>query len=224
MKTKLFVLIAVIALVLAGCAGGSDSKAVDAKAKGEVAERSVASTDYTVDTQGTTLLWTGSKSFTGDEHKGTINVTSGNLSVANGKLTAGEFAIDMASIASTDGMDEEKTGMLVGHLASPDFFDVANHPKASFEITAVEDVAGDAAITHKISGNLTLRGVTKEITIPAKVNIVDGAVMATSEFTFDRSDFGVNYGSSKIDVNLVKDKVISDDIKLNLNLVAKTGV
>jgi polyisoprenoid-binding protein YceI len=53
------------------------------------------------------------------------------------------------------------------HLRSADFFDVENHPEITFESTKVEP-AGDG--TFKVTGNLTIRGITREIALDASVD------------------------------------------------------
>ncbi len=59
-------------------------------------------------------------------------------------------------------------GKLTQHLKSPDFFGVDTYPKASFVSSKIES-AVDGSNTHKITGELTLHGVKKEITFPAKI-------------------------------------------------------
>jgi polyisoprenoid-binding protein YceI len=95
--------------------------------------------------------------------------------------------IDVTSMHS----DDEK---LTGHLKSPDFFDVKNHPKAKFVSTKVEK-AGDG---YTVSGSLTLLGKTKPVTFPAKISTTDGLSL-TSTFKIDRTEWGMTYGKGKID-------------------------
>ena len=169
------------------------------------------------------LNWVGSKAL-GDSHSGTINLSNGKLAVANGALQAGDFMIDMASITCTDleaGKGKEK---LEGHLKAPDFFDVAQFPTGSFEITSVTPATGVPDVTHNVKGNLTLKGTKKSITIPANISVAGGKVSAvTPSFTINRTEWGITYGSGSI-VDLAKDKVINDDIALVLELNASEAV
>jgi polyisoprenoid-binding protein YceI len=86
---------------------------------------------------------------------------------------------------------------LTAHLKSPDFFEVQKYPKAKFVSSSIEaEKSGDN--THKITGDLTLHGKTKTITIPAKVAVTPEAVTIHSQFTINRRDFGISYGKGKI--------------------------
>ena len=223
---KTMLLLAVVACMTA-CSSSSTGEKVDAQAATEeAAEASAAAQDFAVNTTTSIINWTGKKSFVESPHSGTLNLGKGMLSVEGGNLTAGNFTIDMGSMKNTDIEDEESAGQLVGHLASPDFFNVEAHPTATFEITSVEAVKGDLTTTHNITGNLTMLDSTKQVTLPANVAIANGKLTATTpEFTIDRTQWGIVYGgeeAAKI-ANVAKDRIISDDItlKITLNAAAK---
>src|SRR5436309_515880 len=74
----------------------------------------------------------------GGKHNGGFKVVSGTATVEAGKLTAVEAEFDAGSLY-TD------TPMLTNHLKSPDFFDVKQHPKATFKSTGVEAGSGSEA-------------------------------------------------------------------------------
>jgi len=134
------------------------------------------------------------------------------LKLDHGRLVGGSFNIDMTSLACTD-LEGPGAGKLVGHLSSPDFFNTTEHATAKFQITkAVAYAAGE----YKVVGDLTIKGITKEIKFRA--NVVDGKVM--SKITIDRTDFNVNYGSGSIFDGLA-DKTIYDEFDLDVTLVAK---
>jgi polyisoprenoid-binding protein YceI len=152
--------------------------------------------------------WKGYK-VTGS-HEGTINVKGGNLKFTGDVLTGGDFSIDMTSLNCTDLADKGKAG-LEGHLKSDDFFGVAANPEAKFVISKV--VSRGKAGDYKIIGNLTIKGITKEIKFDATV----GAGMAKAAIKVDRTDFNVKYGSGSFIDNL-GDKTIYDEFDLNVNL------
>jgi polyisoprenoid-binding protein YceI len=79
---------------------------------------------------------------------------------------------------------------LTTHLNSPDFFDTREHPTAKFKSTRIE--ADDATGEQKITGQFTLMGTTKEITIPAKVQIGDDGLSLNASFTIDRAEYGMD--------------------------------
>ncbi len=167
-----------------------------------------------------TLKWVGSKAI-GDSHQGTINLSNGKLAVAGQDVKAGDFEIDMGSIAVTDleaGKGKEK---LEGHLKNEDFFNVGEFPKGMFQIVEVTPVSGVQDVTHNVTGNLTLKGIKKSITFPASIAVMGDKISAVSpSFTINRTDWGIKYGSSGSFADLAKDKIINDDIALVLELDA----
>lgn len=171
-------------------------------------------------------LATSSVSFIGTkptgQHAGSFGLKDGSLTVKEGALTAGNFIIDIASMKSTD-KDTAGTTMLKGHLLSPDFFDVAKHSTASFEVTKVETYDSTkmksllTGATHIISGNLKLKDSTKNVTFPARVSVSDAAVTAEADFNIDRTQWGMAYGNDKS----LKDKFIRPEVNIKLNITAK---
>lgn len=102
--------------------------------------------------------------------------------------------------------DKEK---LTKHLKSPDFFDVAQFPTATFQSTQIKK-EGEG---HIITGELTLHGVTKSISFPASISASESQVNASAEFSINRKDFGINYPGMQDD--LIRDLVV---VKLTLAL------
>ena len=182
---------------------------------------SAEGTAYKVDPTASSITWKGTKAG-GKEHQGTINISQGKLTSNGNNITAGKFMLDMTSITVAD-LEGNMKAKLEGHLASPDFFDSANHGSGSFEIVSVEKADGsDPNTTHRIKGNLTLKDITKAITIPAKVTAADGKLMAqTPAFTINRTEWDVNYGSTV--VGTIADQLIHDEVGLAINLVANTA-
>jgi polyisoprenoid-binding protein YceI len=125
------------------------------------------------------------------KHEGGFKAFSGGVELAGDAVSKVSVEIDANSLYS----DNPK---LTGHLKSPDFFDVKTHPKAAFVSTNIKKEAGKDA-THLITGDLTLHGETKAITLPAKIETAKDAVTVSSEFTIKRSDFGMTYGQGKVD-------------------------
>lgn len=167
-----------------------------------------------INIEESTVEWTGKK-LTG-EHYGNISLSSGQLLFNGNKLSGGFFEIDMNSITCTDITDEKSNFRLVDHLKSDDFFSVSSYPTTRFEITAVEPKGEDL---YQISGDLTIKGKTHPLSFPATVSHKEGAVTATADMKFDRSKYDVNYGSRSFFDN-VGDKMIYDDVEMNVRLVA----
>jgi polyisoprenoid-binding protein YceI len=168
-----------------------------------------------VNSSASSLNWTGTKP--SGKHNGTITVKSGKVHTDGTTITGGNFLIDMTSINCSDLSGKGKEG-LEGHLKSPDFFDVAKNPTATFTITDVAVLDANqqskttlAGATHTISGNLLMRGVTKNVTFPAKVTASKKKVTAEADFNIDRTEWGIVYGA---------DGKVAKEINLKLNLVA----
>lgn len=189
----------------------------ESKNKVEVSEaKEVKTTEVTptnLDLTASTIEWKGFKP-TG-EHFGTIAMSEGQLELNEGKLVGGSVVIDMNSILVKDmPADNEYNAKLVGHLKSADFFEVEKFPAAKFEFTEVTEANGKLSI----SGNLTIKENTKNITIPATLNTENGVSILKSEvFTIDRTDFDVRYGSKKFFDDL-KDKFINDEFELSFEV------
>lgn len=173
-------------------------------------------TAYRVDTQKSTLQWTGRKVVSG-QHSGTINLSSGTLVLDGNTPKSGQFAIDMNTINVTDDMPAEQKAKLKGHLTSDDFFGVSGNPAARFTITNVTPKGGNQ---YDITGTLSLKGKNSTVTFPATVDVSGNTATANATVTFDRSKHDVKFGSKSFFADLVGDKVISDDITMNVKLVA----
>jgi polyisoprenoid-binding protein YceI len=174
-----------------------------------------------VDTATTAVNFTGNG--VGKNHPGHFKVSGGTVAIKGKELTGGSFTININSMNMHESGDFI-TGKLRPHLLSPDFFDAATYPSASFEITSVEPYTPSAADSSvvaganmKISGNLKLKDVVKNVTFPAKVDITENAVSAVANFDIDRTLWGMNYGN---DASL-KDKMITPTVNMALNIQAK---
>jgi len=205
-----------MAVVFAFTASCKDAQnEVDATAAEAEAQATTASVSYKVDTAASSIAWIGSKPT--EDHTGNIGLQSGVVTVNGEALESGEFTIDMNSIEVTD-LTGDKAASLKAHLTgeregtSSDFFNTAKYPTAKFVVTGLEGAT--------LSGNLTLKDVTKNVSFPVAVSYEGDKMMLTSEtFTIDRTDWGIKYGSASL-ADVVADKAISDDIQLTVNLVA----
>lgn len=118
-------------------------------------------------------------------------------------------------VASVDTSEEKRDG----HLRSPDFFDTEAHPEMTFVSTSIEAVDDE---TFRITGDLTLRGVTKEIVLHADVQGTDvdpsGNDRAGLEITgqLSRGDFGMEFNQALGSGNML----VSDKVTLALDVSA----
>lgn len=171
---------------------------------------------YGVNLTESKVTWLAEK-VTG-EHNGEVKIKEGNLQVNNGKLTAGDFTIDMTTITCLDIESPEYNQKLVNHLKSEDFFSVDKFETASFKITKAEPAKSEDG-NYMITGNLSIKGITNEISFPAQVDIDNEMVKATATIIFDRSKFDVRYRSTSF-FDSLGDKAIYDDVEMGVKLVA----
>ena len=116
----------------------------------------------------------------------------------------GELAVDESAKAPESVTLEIETdslvtpiGRLTNHLKSPDFFAAREFPKATFESTKIEPVSGKRG-EYNVTGDLTIRDVTKPITIPAKVTVNERGLVLTSKFEIKRSEYGITFGPDRV--------------------------
>jgi polyisoprenoid-binding protein YceI len=194
---------AAIACVLVGCSDPADkvSKSATSEPK-EVAKPAATAKEYTIRSESK-VEFIGSK-VTGS-HNGGFRKFEGKINVTDGAVSAATVKIDTASIWA----DNDR---LTGHLKSPDFFDVAKFPHASFTVVSIHP--GEKGKT--VTGNLELHGVTKSVTFPADIQVSDDAVTVKAEFAINRKDFGINYAGKANDL-------IRDNVVLKLDVKATPG-
>lgn len=173
---------------------------------------------YNADSKSTTIKWLGRK-VTG-EHFGKVNLKSGNFTWKGGLITAGSFEVDMNSMTCEDLTDATYNGKLIGHLKSDDFFSVEKFKTASFKLTKAEKGAKEGEFT--VTGDLTIKGKTLPVTFPVTVAEAGGKVTVAGDLTFDRAKYDIRYGSGSFFEGL-GDKLIYDEVKLTLNIVANAG-
>mgnify|MGYP000630840441 FL=1 len=163
-----------------------------------------------VNKSASSVAWLAKK-VTG-EHNGTVGISAGALNVDGNKLIGGNFTIDLKSIKDLDITDPGYNQKFIGHITSGDFFEIEKFPTATFVITKV---AG-----NQVTGNLTVKGITKSITFPAEIAVKGGKVSAKANITIDRTDFNIRYGSKKF-FESIGDKAIYDDFALTVSLVSE---
>lgn len=216
MKTISSIAIFTFVLILASCGNKSGANKTEASEAQTAVEG--GSQRLVVDTTQSFVNWKGFKP--GGSHFGTVSLKSGELFIEGDQLVSGSFVLDMNSIDAKDLTAETGKAQLEGHLKSPDFFDVAQFPEGKFTITNVEALSGSEQ-THRISGNLELKGIEKNISFDAKVSKANDSYKAnTITFTIDRTQWGVNYQSKNIFKDL-KDSFINDEIEISISVVAK---
>jgi polyisoprenoid-binding protein YceI len=169
---------------------------------------------YKADPTKSTLVWTGKK-VTGS-HTGNIKLASGSLAMDGEKITAGTFEMDLSSMTCTDLTDKGYNDKLIGHLKSDDFFSTAKFPKAIF---VLDKATSKGNGNYDVTGKLTIKGITKDISFPVTVKTLAKTLTATAKIVIDRTKYDIKYGSGSFFDNL-GDKAIDNDFTIDLNLIA----
>lgn len=220
---KLTLTAAAAALLFAASCNNSSSDTAQTAEKQEAA--AATGKELNADVASSVIKWRGTHKGGMAPRFGTMNISSGTISVENGKVTGGSFMVDMNSLKVDSASVTEKGKKatdLEGHLKTADFFDVAKHPTAKFEITKVVpfDAAKDKSLlegaTDMVSGNLTIKDSVVNITFPAKISVTDAGADVQAKFTVDRTSWGLNLGAEGDPANWM----ISKDFELDINLKA----
>lgn len=213
--------IALITLIsFTSCKNDSKTETTE-EAVTEVALEPTYSGTYTLDSASSSVAWVGSKP--AGKHTGTITVKDGSFDITDSNITGGTFTLDMNSINVTDIEGEDKEHLEIHLKGTGDkkeedhFFNTTKFPTGTFKIKTVTEVEGVQTVT----GDLTLKDITKEVSFPAEVTVSETEVsLVSSAFKIDRTLWGVNYASKSIFDNL-KDKFVDDEIELTVNVKAK---
>lgn len=207
-----------LGLSLASCSGSSKGEGSVAASEA-AAVSDVAAEALSVDATASALSWKGFKP--GGEHYGKLPISAGQLDIKDDVLHGGYVTIKMDGIIVEDLKAEEGGDKLKAHLEGEDFFDVAKYPEAKFELTDVPAEGLKIADIKELKGNLTLKDVTKNITIPVASIQRDAATgkysFTSQNFRINRADWNVKYGSKSFFTGL-GDKFINDDIELSFVL------
>ena len=168
--------------------------------------------EYAIDASHSTLgfavkhLQVGTTRGVFADYSGTISFDPADYSTFKADATI--------QVSSIDTNNEKRDG----HLKSGDFFEAETYPTITFASTRLEK-SGEGAV---IVGNLTIKGITKEISIPVSVvGPVEGmgggmVVGIAGETTINRQDFGVSWSKTLDGGGLV----VGDEVKLTIEIEA----
>lgn len=144
-------------------------------------------------------------------HEIAFPIKEGQITVSDDKCIAGgKITMDLSKLEVLDLQGDLKA-KLEGHLRSEDFFLTEKYPEAVFEITGCEKANGDTVF---LSGNLTMRGQTKNIKFPAVLHLHDGGLRAKANFNINRQEWGIAYKGKA-------DDLIRDEVNINLDITAQ---
>jgi polyisoprenoid-binding protein YceI len=158
------------------------------------------------------LLW-----FKGHDHLVAVREFSGEAQLTPEQISQASLEIDAkaASMVETSNVFTDQQKQIIDKELREIVLQPGQYPDIVFRSTQVSGnkLAGDE-YDLKITGNLTLHGVTRQITIPTKVTLTAGNMRAVGEFSIDRGDFKVKATSAVH--GLVR---VRDQIKFNFEIV-----
>ncbi|MCY7293435.1 MAG: YceI family protein [Ferruginibacter sp.] len=156
------------------------------------------------------ISWTGYGEIGGYSLTGNIKLKNYDIQMQGDTLKSAAITIDMTYISHEDKNVEN-------HLKDKDFFDIKKFPVATFESLKIEYLSPSKATAI---GNLTVKGVSKEIKIPLKIENKGGNKILTTKISVDRTKFGIKYNSKSFFGNL-GDQAIKNKFDLAFNITLK---
>ncbi|PJB14584.1 MAG: hypothetical protein CO118_07825 [Flavobacteriales bacterium CG_4_9_14_3_um_filter_32_8] len=160
---------------------------------------------FNVEVAKSKLEWKSTK-VTG-EHSGKVQISKGNVVITNGKITGGEFIINMKNITITDTDDKDKQKDIVADISGKTFFNVAAFPTAKFVIKGYAD--------GFLFGDLTIKGNTVLIKFKTQFKIVGNLFVAkTASFTIDRRKWKLKLS------NWLKESAVDNELKFSVYIEA----
>jgi len=202
------VLTALLLLAACGDPAANKSRAVTGEAAQPSPQASAAGAQkYKITPQNSKIEFTASQ--VAGSHSGSFQKFNGEVDYTGQPETSRvNVTIDTSSLNADDPK-------LTEHLKTPDFFDVAKYPTATFVSTAIKS-GGDKGASHTVTGNLTMHGVTKSVTFPATISASGNAINVDANFSLNRKDFNLNYAGPA-------NNLIRDDVVLTLKINATKG-
>ena len=216
MNQKLFIayLTLIIVPLFFGC-GGPAKEENKNNASASSISLHVGNEKYVViDTKESVVTWRGYNLNGLNSQTGYVYISKGGLLIENGELMGGIVEVDMNTIEDKKHGRDNK---LVNHLKDPDFFEVEKFPFSTIAITSVTSINDE---NKKVTGNLTIKGITHPVTFPAQVEIKEGTVKANGKLVIDRTLWDVRYKSGKFYDNLAN-QAMSDSIEFHMKIVAR---
>lgn len=163
--------------------------------------------ELTVNTNESSIFWTGKAAFNTYELTGTIGVKSGKILLENDSIKSLEIVIDMKSLY-------HKNKDLRKHLKNKDFFEVKKYTTASFKlIKPVKIIEGKTTLV----GKMTIKKVTEEERIPIEIIYSNDEIKLSFETTFNRTKYGVIFNSPNF-FKKMKQNAIADEFLLKSDL------
>lgn len=171
---------------------------------------------YLISTKDSNLIWTGRKKIGGLNHSANVPLNEGQIVIKDGMIEQADITIAVASLSLVDG--DIGGDRFFSHVTSSDFLSIEEFPTANLMIAL--DSVSKVNETMVAKGKLTLKGETKEISIPFTTSKDDsGRMVVVGTVDIDRTEWGIRFGSDRFFDNL-GDAVIDDIVTVSFTVVA----
>ena len=212
---KVILSVLVLSAVMVSCSdNGTKTEAKEAVAV-EVTATETTQT-YAKVAEGSHIDWRASHLGGVQPRYGKMMLKGAEVMTTDNIVTNAKVVLDMNNFTVDSFEDQESIDKLTGHLKSDDFFKVSAHPTSTFELASIESQEGD--YNSKVTGNLTILGVTKSIAFSANVTVSDASVSIKSEdFVVNRTDWGLTYNTEGTE-GVPADYLISNDIGFTIDV------
>jgi len=169
-----------------------------------VGMRAAQAVEYTrVNTTASTISFTYQQM--GARNYGTFNKFAATLDFDTQNPAAAHAALTIELNSIDAGSSDANT-----ELQKAPWFDTQAYPVATFESTAIKDLGDNR---YLFTGNLSLRGMTREVQVPVLLKAENAVGIFDGELTLDRDDFKMGEGEWA-------DSVVSNEINIRFRMVA----
>ncbi len=164
--------------------------------------------NFRLNSQASTLNWTGKAAFNTYALSGTLKAKFGKLRIEKDTIVELTLVIDMMSL-------DHENNDLKSHLRSKDFFNVKKFKEAQFLLSNNPLIKSEEA---QIKGRLTIKDKSKQETILIAIVKIGNKMKFSFKTTLDRLDYGVTYNSPSLFKKL-KQNAIADEFVLEGELI-----
>ncbi|MCB9061927.1 MAG: YceI family protein [Halobacteriovoraceae bacterium] len=170
--------------------------------------------NWKIDIEASKIKWTGKK--LSGQHWGHVKIKEGYVIIQKNRPINSKIVVDMNTITCEDLTDVKYNQKLLTHLKSEDFFSTSKYPYSQIILKKIEDKGENL----KIQADLTIKGKTQSIEFLTIKSIGDKLATFKAKLIFDRTKYGIKYNSGNFFKSL-GDKLIKDDVELDVTLIAK---
>jgi polyisoprenoid-binding protein YceI len=173
---------------------------------------------YQLDTKKSKILWNTGKLMGG--HRGYFLFNSGSLQYsATGEPLSGHFSMDMNSIRSIDNPEEANRQKVDANLRKPDFFASDQYPASVINVRKIARIGN--SITYKVTGELTIKGITNPVDFIATIDMKGNTTYITANVDISRQLWNIDSKPQANSLDLLsglKEK-LAPDIHVSLDLI-----